>query len=55
MDPVLVRVSIVVIKYHDQSNPGRKGFIWLILHHHCSLLKEVKTGIQIEQDTGGRS
>ena len=22
------------MKHHDQSNPGRKGFIWLMLPHH---------------------
>jgi hypothetical protein len=43
---VLVRVTIVVMKHHDQSNLGRKGLIWLTLPHHCSSFKEVRTGTQ---------
>ena len=44
---VSVRVPIAVMKDHDQSNLRRKGFIWLTLPHHCSSLKEVRTGAQI--------
>jgi hypothetical protein len=34
---------------------GREGFVWLMLPHHCSLLKEVRTETQTGQDTGSRS
>jgi hypothetical protein len=43
---VLVRVSVAVMKHHDQSNLGRKGFILLTLPHHSPLLKEAKAGTQ---------
>ena len=45
-ESVLVRASIAVMKHYDQSNLGRKGFVWLTLPHHCSSLKEVRTGTQ---------
>ena len=41
---VLLRVIIAVMKLHNQSNLGRKGFIWFMLPHHCSSLEEVRTG-----------
>lgn len=31
---ILVRVSIVVIRHHDQSNLRKKGLFWLTLPHH---------------------
>lgn len=52
---VLVRVTIAVFKYHDQSKLGRRGFIQLILPHHSSSSKEVKTGTQSRQEPGDRS
>ena len=53
--PVLVRVTIAVLKHHDQSNfnLGREGFIWLILPYHCSS-KEVGVGTHIEGYRGKR-
>ena len=38
-----------------KSKLGRKGLIQLTLPHRCSSLKEVKTGIQTEQEPGGSS
>jgi hypothetical protein len=35
---VLVRVSIAVMKPHEQSSLGRKGFIWLTLPHHTKFI-----------------
>lgn len=32
----LVRVTIAVMKNHDQCDSGRKGFIWLMLPYHDS-------------------
>jgi len=52
---VLLRVTIAVIKHHDQSNLGRKGSIWLTLPYHCSSMKEIRTGTQTGQESGGRS
>jgi hypothetical protein len=46
---VLVRVDISVIKHHEQSNLGKKGFIWFPLPH-CSPSLEVRTGTQTGQD-----
>ena len=42
---VLVRVTIAMMKHHDQNNLERKGFIWLTFPHHCSSSKKVGTGI----------
>ena len=33
----------------SKSELGRRGFIWLTHSHSCLSLKEVRTGIQIEQ------
>ena len=41
MPTVLVEVTAAAMKYQDESNLGRQGFIWFILPHHCSSLKEV--------------
>ena len=41
---ILVRVSIAVMKQHDQSSLGREGLIQLTLPHHCSSLKEDRAG-----------
>jgi hypothetical protein len=55
-ETVLVKVSIAASKHHDQNNLGRKGFIYLmLLYHHCSSLKKVKTGNPTELEPGGRS
>lgn len=43
---VLVAVPICVTQHHDQRNWGRRGFIWLLLPHRCSPLKEVRAGNQ---------
>ena len=50
-----VRGSVTVMKQYDQSNVGRKEFTWLLLPHHYSLLKEVRTGTLTGQEPGGRS
>jgi hypothetical protein len=52
---VYVRVTIAVIIHHDQSNLGKRGFIWLTLPHHCSSSTEVRKGTQTGQEPGGRS
>ena len=44
-----------MIKGHDQSSLGREGFVWLMLPHHSSSLKEVRTGTQAGQEPKGRS
>jgi hypothetical protein len=41
--PVLVGVSIAVMKYHHKNNLGKGAVIWLIRPHHW-LLKDVSTG-----------
>jgi len=41
---VLVRVTIAMMKHGDQSNLGRKEFIWLTLPYHQSPLKGLRTG-----------
>ena len=46
---VLVMATIV-IKYRGQSNLGNKGFICLMLPHHCSVSKELSTGAQAGQE-----
>lgn len=43
----LVRVSVAMMKSHDQSNLGRKEFLWLTLPQHSLPLKEVRTAIQM--------
>jgi hypothetical protein len=49
MSPVLVQVSIAVMKSHDHKNKlEKKEFIWLILPHCRTSLKEVRTGTQTE-------
>jgi hypothetical protein len=50
-----LRVSIAVVKHHDESNLERKGFIQLTLPYHCSSLKEFRTGTHTGQDPGDRS
>ena len=53
---VLVRVTIAVIKHHDQSNLGGKGFNWLLmLPNHSSLPKEDRTRTQTGRKPGGRN
>jgi hypothetical protein len=47
---VIVRVSVAVMEYHDQSNLRRRGLIWFILPYLCLLSKEVRTGIQIGEE-----
>jgi hypothetical protein len=42
---VLVRSTIVMMKHHDPSKLGRKGFIWLALPYCSPSLKEVMAGI----------
>lgn len=43
---VLVRVTILVMKCHEQVNVGRVWFILFILPYHCSLRIEMRTGTQ---------
>ena len=52
---VLVKVTIAVMKYHDQSKLGRKGFVWFALPHQCSSLTEVRAGTHTGRESGGRS
>lgn len=46
LGPVLVRVTIAVMKHNEQVNVGRAWFILFILPHHCSLRMEIRTGTQ---------
>lgn len=55
MAGVLVRITIAMMKNHDQSNMERKGFICLTFPHLSSSLKEVRTRIQTGHQPGGRS
>jgi hypothetical protein len=43
------------MKYYDQSNLERKGFILLMLPHHISSSKKVRRGIQAKQGLVCRS
>jgi hypothetical protein len=53
---VLVRVTIAVMKHREQSYlEKKKEFIWLILPHHSSSSKELRTGTQKGQEPEGRS
>ena len=38
------------MKHHDQSNLGRKGFIWFTFPNYCLLLWEVRAGTQTGQE-----
>jgi hypothetical protein len=54
--PVLVRVSVTVMKHHDQTQGGEeKRFIWLTLPYHCLSSKEVRAGTKTGLKPGGRS
>jgi hypothetical protein len=54
-DSVLVRVTVVVIKHHDQkASWRRKDLFWLTFQHWCPSLKEVRTGSQTAQEPGDR-
>jgi hypothetical protein len=56
MSCILFRVTAAVVKHYMTEETGRgKMFIWFTLPQHCSSLKEVRTGIQTGQETGGRS
>lgn len=50
-----LRVAIAVMKHYDQKHLGRKGFIVLMIPHHCSSSKKIRTGTQAWQEPGGRS
>jgi hypothetical protein len=51
----IVRVFIAGVKYYDQSNLERKGFVCLLLLHYSSSSKEVRTGTITGQGPGCRS
>ena len=44
MTPVLVRVSIALIKHYDQKQHMKEGFVLLTFPHHCSSSKKVRSG-----------
>ena len=46
---VLARVTIAVMKHHDQKQAGEKGFIWLIPLHHSPLVEEEKSREELKQ------
>jgi len=46
---VLVRITIAVMKHHDQSNLRRKGLTGLTLPHCSPSLKEIRTRTQTGQ------
>ena len=47
LNPVLVGVSIALMKLHDQKG---KGLFGLQFHIACSVLKEVRSGTQTGPD-----
>ena len=53
----LFRVSIAVVKCHDKSLLGKKGFIWLVspLRDNVSPLRGIKAGAQTWLDPRSRS
>jgi hypothetical protein len=46
----LIMVLIAVMKHYDQKSGWEKRVIWLKLPYCCSLLKEFRTGTEIEQE-----
>jgi hypothetical protein len=54
-ETVFVRVSIAVMKHHDQRNLAKKGLKWLTLTHRNPYQNEVRAGTQAGQEPGGRS
>lgn len=44
-----VRVSMAVMRPHDQSNLGKKGFILVIVSNNSSSSKPVRAGTQVDQ------
>jgi hypothetical protein len=38
LSTLLARVTITVMKHHDQRNLERKGLTWLILSHHYIII-----------------
>ena len=44
---VCLRVTIAVMKHHDQSNLGRKGFMWLMVLHHSHHGR--KSGLELKK------
>jgi hypothetical protein len=55
METVFTKVTVAVMKHHDQSHLRKKGFIRSMLHLHCVSLREVGTGTQTGQGPAGRS
>lgn len=56
--PVLIRVSIAIMKHYDQKKKkvwGGRYFFQLILPHWCSSLKEVRRATQSGKEPGGGS
>lgn len=47
--------SIAGMKYHDQIQSGRKGFISVLTPHHSMLLMEVRARTLTGQEPGGKS
>lgn len=44
---LLVSARTMVVRTHcSQKESERKGFIWLMLRHHYSSLKKVRTGLK---------
>ena len=50
---VSVMVTIAMTKHHDQMQLREKRFIWVIIPHYNSSLKEVRTRTQTGQESGG--
>lgn len=53
--PALHRVTISVIKHHNQRNSGRKRYIQLMVLNHNLSSSKVRTGIQVEKGSGSRA
>ena len=50
-----IRVTISVMKHHDQKQVGRQGFTWVTFPHFSLSLNEARTGNQTGQEPGSRS
>lgn len=52
MGKAMVRVTVVMMKHHDQSNSEKTGFISLTVPCNSSSSKTVRTGTQAAPEAG---
>ena len=56
LESALVRVTIAVMKHHDQKQSWRRKGLFAFHFPDCDpSLKEARTGIQVGQEPGGRN